>query len=112
QQDRRSSRQLQNSSDNRSVFSFVGIVVVAVKQYFIHDIADLVLRGLYQSQAQVFRSKLHAVVVLRDLPFGRENHDCRGVRKLLGFGIVFVLKTSSVCQRIDRTLWSGKKMPP
>ena len=63
-------------------FPVRGIVVIAVQQHLIDDVADLVLRGLDQSQPQIFRRKFHAIEVLRDASLRRQHHNGGGVREL------------------------------
>src|SRR5580700_4497989 len=62
-ENRCSRRQPQNIADHRTVFSGLRIVVIAIEQHGIDGIADLALRGLNQSHAQIFRWKIHAVEV-------------------------------------------------
>ena len=64
--DGRQRGKLQNSRNDRSIFPGVRIVVIAVQEHLIRQRADLVLRRLNQSQAQILGRVLDSVVVLRD----------------------------------------------
>ena len=51
---------------DRAVFAGRRIVVVAEQQHLIHRAADLVVRSLHQSEAQIARRVFHAVEISRE----------------------------------------------
>src|SRR5208337_1442333 len=100
-----------NVADNGTIFSSPGIVVIAVEQHLVADVANLVLRGLHQSEAQIFRRKLDSVKVSRNAAVGREHHDGGGVSVLLGFRIELKLEADGFGQRFDLVSLAGKEVP-
>src|SRR5580704_241869 len=100
-QHRRARGQLQDSTDDGPVFPGVRIVVVAVEQDLVDHCADLVLGCLNQSQAQIFRCELDAVIVLSDFSFGRQHHDCGRMSELAALGIVLILEAGRFGECID-----------
>src|SRR5207302_11011923 len=94
-------RQPQNAENNDVVPTGARVVVIAVQQDLIDKIANLVPGSLKQSEPQVPGRELHAVVVLRDLSWRRQNHDRGRGCKLPCPGVVVILKPGSPGQCVD-----------
>src|SRR5579883_470867 len=108
---REDTRDLQYARDDGAVLPGSRIVVIAIKQYLVDHVADLVLRGLHKRQPQIPGSVFHAVKILGNLALRRDHHDRGSVRKLLRLLIPRVLKTKSVRQRLDVRLVPGQEVP-
>ncbi len=66
---------------------------------------------MHQREAKILGRIFHAIEILRDLPFRRDHHDRRRVRKLLGVFVPRILETDCFRQRLDGRLLSRQKMP-
>src|SRR5882757_3423857 len=105
------SRDTHDAADDGAVFPGTRVVVKAEEQHLIGDAADLVVRGLHQSETQVFWRKLHAVKILRDVTIGREHDDGGRVSVLSGLLVPLELETDGLGERIDRVGWTSQEMP-
>src|SRR6476660_5276164 len=110
-QHRRNPSQAQDAQNGCAVLSRLWIVVIAIEQQLIDQVADLALPRLNQAEPQIFRWIFDAVVVLRDLAFGGQHHDRGRVRELLGLFVILVLKSRGLGQRINGVLLPHQKMP-
>ena len=81
------------------------------EQQLIDRCADARLGSFDQSQTQIARRKIDAVIVTRDLPCRRQEHDSRGVGELARLGIVVVMKPNRASEFLNRILGAGEKMP-
>ena len=104
-------RQLQDVADDCAVFSGPGIVVIAVEQHLVADVANPVLRGLHQPKTQIFRRKLDSVKVSRNVAVGRKHNDGGGVRVLLGLRIELKLEADRFGERFDLVSLAGEEVP-
>src|SRR5580693_3487005 len=94
-----------------TVLSAGGVVVKTEQQNLVDWRADLVGRSLHQTQTDVARRIFHAVEVFRKTALGGEDHDCAGVRKLVGGRVVLVVETDSIGERFDIGLVTGEEVP-
>ena len=107
-----SAAELQDVADDGAIFPSPGIVVIAVEQHLVADVANLVLRGLHQPQAQILGRKLDSIEVSRNMVVGRQHDDCGGVGVLLGFRIELILEADRFGERIDLIRLAGQEVPP
>ena len=86
-------RQLQNIADDGAVLSAARIVVIAIQENLIADIANPVLRGLHESEPQILGREFDSIEVSRNVAVRCEHHNRSGVRVLLGLRIELILKS-------------------
>src|SRR5579884_2023898 len=101
----------QQIHNQRSVLTGLRIVVIAEQENLIDRRADAVVRSLDQRKLQIFGLIVDAVQVAREMAIGREHHNAARVDKHLMRGIVAVMKSNRLHQRLNRILSAGKKVP-
>src|SRR5215470_11260463 len=74
---------LQHPADDGAIFSGCRIVVVAVENHLVHQVANLVVGSLNQAQSQILWREINSVEILRNFAFWSENYYGRSVRELL-----------------------------
>ena len=96
---------------DRAVLTGRRIVVETEQENFIDRRADLIVRRLHQSQADIARRILDAVEILRHPALRGEDHDGAGVGVLVGLRVVLVMEADGVGNRAHVGLLAGEKVP-
>src|SRR5258708_16637028 len=98
-------------ADEGGVVAGAGIVVIAVEENLIPDVADAVLRRLHQAEAQILRRELDSVEVSRNVAVRREHNDRSGVGVLFGLRVKMILGSHRSGERIYLVSFAGQGVP-
>src|SRR6185312_9415748 len=106
-----SSRQLNDPGDNCAVAPDAWIVVVAIEDDLVRKSSNVILRRLDQTKPKVGREISRSVVILRNSPIGRKEHNAGCVGKLVAALVPVVVKPNRVAEGVNRGFIAGQKMP-
>src|SRR5258708_18317304 len=98
-------------ADEGGVVAGAGIVVIAVEENLIPDVADAVLRRLHQAEAQILRRELDSVEVSRNVAVGRGHNDRSGVGVLFGLRVKLIFEAHRSSERIGLVKFAGQEVP-